>query len=173
MIVTPVGQHLPCSIHKQSPGLGHTDMWVTWVECVPLGKLELHKLLLMDLGLQLWGMEHLLSALSDGACLLTSQGERVSSVGPSVKKGSCSPFCFLSLTFQSGNMGSLCPLQWSQTVCCRWQHGSCGHCCLIATRVKPSGEVSHVQEKCGTSEEKENICIRRWTPVVHAHFLRR
>lgn len=51
-------------------------------------------------------------------------------------------------------------------------------CCMIVFRVKPSGEVSHTQIKCGKSqdvnpgtdfrkEEKENSCDRRWVPAVH------
>lgn len=41
--VTRVGQRLPCSIHEQIPRLRHTSCGVTWFECVPLGKPELHK----------------------------------------------------------------------------------------------------------------------------------
>lgn len=51
-------------------------------------------------------------------------------------------------------------------------------CCMIVFRVKPSGEVSRMQIKCGKSqdvnpgtdfrkEEKENSCDRRWVPAVH------
>lgn len=50
MAVTPVGQRLSHSIHEQTPqALAHKER-VTGVECVPLGKSELRKPLLMDLG---------------------------------------------------------------------------------------------------------------------------